>query len=223
MASASSGPHRRRVGILGGTFDPIHIGHIALARAARDALRLDELRFVPTGRSWQKDAAAADAAQRLAMVQLAVAGEHGIVADARETRRTGPTYTVDTLAELRDELGPEAAIVLLMGSDQLRNLATWRRYGELLGLAHLACTQRERASLEELPPEVDALVRAHGRDALPDAPSGAIVFFGMPPVPVSATALRASLARGERPAELVPPAVLAYIDSHHLYRPANSR
>jgi len=223
MPNASSGLPRRRIGILGGTFDPIHVGHIALARAARDALRLHELRFVPTGRSWQKDTSAADAGQRLAMVELAISGEPGFVADPRETRRAGASYTVDTLAELREELGPEAAIVLLMGSDQLRNLATWHRYQDLLALAHIACTQRERVSLEGLAPEVDALLRAHGRDALPDAPSGAIVFFGMPPVPVSATALRASLARGERPGELVPPAVLAYIDSHHLYRPGNGR
>ena len=223
MSDATTGRQRRRIGILGGTFDPIHVGHIALARAACDALRLDELRFVPTGRSWQKDASAADAAHRLEMVRLAIAGDPRFVADARETRRPGATYTVDTLAELRAEFGPDAAIVLLMGSDQLRNLGTWHRYRELLGLAHIACTQRERVSLESPPPEVDALLVAHGRDSLPDAPSGAIVFFSMPPVPVSATALRASLARAERPAELVPPAVLAYIESHRLYRSDSDR
>lgn len=209
---------RRRIGILGGTFDPVHVGHLALARAARDALALDEVRFLPTGRSWQKDASAADAGQRLAMVRLAIAGEPGFVADPRETLRAGATYTIDTLAELRAELGAAPAIVLLMGSDQLRNLATWRRYRELLAFAHIGCTQRERVRLEGLAPEVDALVAAHGRDALPDTPAGAIVFFSMPPVPVSATALRERLALGERPAELVPPAVLDYIDSQRLYR-----
>ena len=210
---------RRRIGILGGTFDPVHVGHLALGRAARDALRLDEVRFVPTGRSWQKDASRADARQRLEMVRIAIDGERGLAADARETLRTGATYTVDTLAELRGELGPEVALVLLMGSDQLRNLATWHRYRELLRYAHIGCTQRERVTLEQLPAEVEALLDAHGRDALPDAPAGAIVFFGMPPVPVSATALRERLARGDRPAELVPQAVLDYIDSNGLYRP----
>lgn len=214
---------RRRVGILGGTFDPIHIGHVALARAARAALALDEVRFVPTGRSWQKDAAAADPAQRLAMVRLAIGAEHGFAADSRETLRSGPSYTVDTLAQLRAELGADAAIVLLIGSDQLRNLATWHRYRELLSFAHIGCTQRERVSLERLPEEVEALVEAHGRETLPDAPCGAIVFFAMPPVPVSATALRESIARGDRPVELVPAPVLDYIELHRLYRPPGGR
>jgi len=214
---------RRRIGILGGTFDPIHVGHLALGRAARDALRLDEVRLMPTGRSWQKEAAGADARQRLEMVRLAIAGEAGLVADPRETERSGATYTVDTLAEMRAELGAEVALVLLMGSDQLRNLATWHRYRELLDFAHIGCTQRERMSLEALPPEVEVLLSTHGRDALPDTAAGSIVFFGMPPVPVSATALRARLARGERPAELVPRAVLDYIDSNALYLAAGGR
>ncbi|HWS75788.1 MAG TPA: nicotinate-nucleotide adenylyltransferase [Quisquiliibacterium sp.] len=208
---------RRRIGILGGTFDPIHVGHLALARSARAALALDEVRFVPTGNSWQKSGVVADAAQRLEMVRLAIAGEPGFVADPRESRREGPSYTVDTLAELRAELGPEAALVLLLGSDQLRNLPTWHRWREIVGLAHIACTQRERVSLEHLPPEVEALLGAHGGQALPDAASGAVVLFSMPAVPVSATALRAQLARGERPDGLVPSAVLDYIESRQLY------
>ena len=122
------------------------------------------------------------------------------------------------MIELRATLGPQVALVLLLGSDQLHNLATWHRYDELLSLAHIACTQRERVRIENLPAEVEALVSAHGRDALPDSPAGSIVFFGMPPVPVSATVLRQQLARGERPRELVPPTVLDYIEFHHLYR-----
>lgn len=216
-------PARPRIGILGGTFDPVHVGHLALARAARAALALDEVRFVPTGTSWQKSGVRASAEQRARMVELAILGEPGLALDARELRREGPSYTLDTLAQLRAELGPDAALVLLLGSDQLHNLATWHRWRELLDYAHLACTQRERIGLDALPADVDALVDARGRDALPDAPAGAIVFFGMPPVPVSATALRAQLERGERPAELVPPAVLDYIDSNRLYGPSAAR
>jgi len=212
---------RRRIGILGGTFDPIHVGHLALGRAARDALRLDEVRFMPTGRSWQKETARADAGQRLEMVRLAIAGEPGLRADPRETMRSGATYTVDTLAEMRAEFGPDVALVLLMGSDQLRNLATWHRYRKLLDYAHIGCTQRGRQSLDALPAEVETLLSERGRDSLPDSGAGSIVFFGMPPVPVSATALRERLARGERPAELVPRAVLDYIDSNGLYRAEN--
>ncbi len=211
---------RRRLGLLGGTFDPIHVGHLALARSARAALRLDEVVLLPTGASWQKSGVRATPEQRLTMARLAVGTEAGLSVSDREVRRTGPSYTIDTLAELRAELGPEAAIVLLIGSDQLINLHTWRRWTELCAFAHLACTQRERVSLAQLPEPVEALVRERGQQALPDAPAGAVVFFSMPPVPVSATAVRAQLGRGEQPHGLVPPAVLDYIDSHRLYRPA---
>ena len=113
---------------------------------------------------------------------------------------------------------PDAAIVLVLGSDQLHNLPTWSRWQTLFELAHLAVTQRERVSLQGLPEAVEAEVSRRGADALPDAPAGGIVFFRMPAVAVSATALRAQLARGERPDGLSPPAVLDYIDSHRLYR-----
>ena len=208
---------RPRLGLLGGTFDPVHIGHLALARTARAALHLNTLRLRPTGASWQQSGVVASPAQRLAMLQLALAGEPGLIADPREIERAGPSYTIDTLAELRAEVGPETALVLILGSDQLRNLATWRRWQELTDYAHLACTQREQVPLSDLPAEVEALVSRVGCETLPDAPAGSIVLFSMPPVPVSATALRAAFRRGERPAELVPPAVLDYIERQNLY------
>ncbi len=210
---------RRRVGLLGGTFDPIHVGHLALARAACVALSLDELRLVPTGVSWQKEGSS-PAADRVAMLRLAVAGEPGWVVDTREVERAGPSYTFDTLASLRAELGPDCALVMIIGSDQLRNLASWHRWDELLGLCHIAATRRERVSLEALPAPVEALVQAHGADALPDAPAGGIVFFRMPAVPVSSTTLRGQLAAGETPAELLPAGVLEFIQSRRLYRDA---
>lgn len=208
---------RRRVGLLGGTFDPVHVGHLALARAACVALALDELRLVPTGVSWQKDAGTA-AADRVAMLRLAVAHEPGWMVDTRETEREGPSYTIDTLESLRAELGPECALVMIIGSDQLRNLASWHRWRELLDFCHIAATRRERVSLEALPAAVDALVGAHGADALPDAPAGGIVFFRMPAVPVSSTLLRSQIAAGTAPAELLPAGVLDYIETRRLYR-----
>jgi len=216
-----SSDRRRRVGILGGTFDPPHVGHLALARSARDAMQLDEVRLMPTGHSWQKSAAGASALQRLEMVRIAlrdVGPAEGLRADDREVLRGGQTYTVDTLEALRHELGPDVMLVLIVGSDQLRNLATWRNWQRLFDLAHIAATQRERISLDDLPPEIEAEVASRGRDALPDAPAGSIVFFRMPAVAVSATGLRAQLAAGERPDALSPPAVLDYIQSHRLYR-----
>ena len=210
---------RRRIGLLGGTFDPVHVGHVALARSARVAFGFDEVRFLPTGVSWQKSGQATSAHHRLEMVRLAIAGQPGFVIDDREVRRAGNSYTVDTLSELRTELGAEPMLVLLLGSDQLRNLATWHRYRELLDFAHIAVTRREQVSLARLPDPVETLVAAHGRDALPDAPSGAIAFFGMPYVPVSATRLREQLLAGERPAELLPRGILDYIERERLYQP----
>jgi nicotinate-nucleotide adenylyltransferase len=210
---------RRRIGVLGGTFDPIHVGHLALARSARVALGFDEIRFLPTGISWQKSETATSARDRLEMVRIAIEGQAGFVTDDREVKRGGNSYTVDTLRELRSELGEETMLVLLLGSDQLRNLATWHRYRELLDYAHIAVTRRERVSLARLPAAVEALVEGRGCDALPDCASGSIVFFGMPFVPVSATRLREQLLAGDRPAELLPPVVLNYIHEHGLYRP----
>ena len=212
---------RRRIGFVGGTFDPPHVGHLALARAARDAYALDEVRLVPTGRSWQKAAAGASSPQRLEMTRLMLRdlpASERLAVDDREVRRDGPTYTVDTLRELRAELGPEPALVWVIGSDQLRNLHTWHRWRELFEHGHVAVTQRERVPLSDLPAEVEAELAARGRPALPDAPSGAIVLFTMPPVAVSATALRAQLGRGERADGLSSPAVLDYIDLNRLYR-----
>lgn len=211
---------RRRIGLLGGTFDPPHVGHLALARSARDALGLNEVRLIPTGQSWQKTGRT-PALDRLAMVRCAlqdVSATEGLLVDDREVRRSGPTYTVDTLTELRRELGPQPALVLVLGSDQLHNLATWHRWQELFGLAHVAVTQRERISLSGLPEAVQTELDARGKEALPDAPSGAIVFFRMPAVPVSATVLRAQLARNEPVSGLTPTAVLDYIAAHGLYR-----
>ena len=213
---------RRRIGLVGGTFDPPHVGHLALARAARDAFALDEVRLVPTGRSWQKPDGGATAQQRLEMARRAIAGlpsDERLSVDDREVRRAGPTYTVDTLRELRAELGDAPALVLVVGSDQLRNLPSWHRWRELFELAHVAATQRERVALDALPAELEAELAARGADALPDAPAGAIVLFRMPAVAVSATALRAQLGRGEPADGLSPPAVLDYIRSTGLYRP----
>ena len=156
---------RRRIGVLGGTFDPIHVGHLALARSACVAFSLDEMRLMPSGAPWQKRGVVASAQQRLEMLRLAIAGDPRLRADSREVERSGPTYTVDTLAELRTELGPDVALILILGSDQLRNLASWHRWRELLEHAHLACTQREQVSLADLPEAVEQLVSRHGAQA----------------------------------------------------------
>ncbi len=209
---------RLRIGVFGGTFDPIHIGHLTIVRWAHAELRLDVVRVVPTGESWQKAQAGASADQRLAMLQLALVSDTFAQIDDRELRRGGPSYSVDTLESLRHELGNEAALVLIMGSDQLHNLASWHRFEAILGLAHIAVTQREDVRLSQFPNAVEQLLAAHGSDRLPDTAAGSIVFFRMPMMPVSATVLRRQIAAHQPPVELLPGAVLDYINQHKLYR-----
>ncbi len=217
-----STPTRLRIGLLGGSFDPIHVGHLALARAAKVGLGLNGLIFMPTGQSWQKQHQRTAPEHRLAMARIAVrnaaGSEDGWQVDDREVLRDGPTYTIETLIELRAELSADTALVLLMGSDQLLNLATWHRYDELLDYCHIGVTQREQVGLTDFPPPVEKLLARHGRDSLSDHPAGDIVFFRMPAVPVSSTRLRAGLAAGEAFPELLPQGVDAYIDEHSLYR-----
>jgi nicotinate-nucleotide adenylyltransferase len=214
------------IGLLGGSFDPIHIGHIAIARAATIALKLDEVQFLPAGQPWQKTDLKTPAADRLAMVQIAAQATPSlgdlaapVTVNTFEVGQSKPTFTVETLEAL---YRPENRLVLILGSDQLHNLHTWHRYADLLKYCHLAVTQRQAAGLQNLPPEVEALVARNGRDALSDAPSGTIVFFRMPPVAVSSTQLRMAL-KAKSPqtalvANLLPKGVFQYITEHQLYQ-----
>lgn len=206
------------VGLFGGSFDPVHSGHIALARSAQVALKLTQMRLLPSGNSWQKPNQKTASEHRLAMLKLAVANEPDWLVDDQEIMRGGNTYTVETLESLRSELGEHVSLVLIMGSDQLHNLASWHRYQEILGLAHIAVTQREQIRLQDFNPEIEKLLTEHGSDALPPAPAGSIVFFRMPAVPVSSTALRAALRANEPVEGLLAPTVLDYIHEHRLYQ-----
>jgi nicotinate-nucleotide adenylyltransferase len=227
-----------RIGLFGGTFDPPHVGHRVLVRSAAIALKLDAVRLIPSGQPWQKTTVATSAKDRLQMLRAAVPdmlpqpGEAWqIEVDDRETRREGPTFTIDTLAELRAEYGPASQLVWLMGADQFANLPTWHRWRELLEVAHLAITARGPQGLAELPTEMQTLLTERGRDALPELkrPSaegppdpgyacGSVVLFRMPAVPISSTALRRQLQAGDRPRELLSDGVIDLIDHLGLYR-----
>jgi len=130
------------IGILGGTFDPIHYGHLRLAQEVADKLRLAEVRFLPSGTPPHRSSPGAPAEDRLAMVQLAVTGNSLFTVDPRETLRTGPGYTVDTLTAMRAEVGPAQSLVLLLGADAFLELATWSRWHQLLTLTHVAVAYR---------------------------------------------------------------------------------
>lgn len=213
----------RCVAILGGSFDPIHHGHVALANTFVQLLQPDELRVIPAGNPWQKDGLVAAAEQRVEMIQRAFAERQlPITVDWREIEREGATYSVDTLRELRKELGIRASIVFLMGADQLQKLDTWRDWLQLFDYAHLCVGARPGFSMADatLPEPVakEFALRAGSFEQIRNTACGRTLLVNDLAVDVSATDIRASLQRGERPDSMVPSVVLDYIDKLHLYR-----
>lgn len=190
--------NRRRVGLLGGTFDPPHAAHVALARAAIEGLQLDELRIMPTGTPWHRARQPVAAAHRLAMCRLAFAELHGVVVDDRETRRQGATYTIDTVRELRLEQS-DTDWFLIIGADQARAFQTWREWQELLRLVHLVVAERDPQA---------------GRWQNTGLTAATALPFD--PMPVSATQIRQGLGHG-RVSPWLNPRVLGYIQQHQLY------
>ncbi|MBE7368183.1 nicotinate (nicotinamide) nucleotide adenylyltransferase [Ramlibacter sp. HM2] len=192
-----------RVGMFGGAFDPPHHAHRALAEAAMAQLGLDRLHVVPTGDAWHKSRALTPAAQRLAMARLAFSTLPRVEVDDRELRRSGPTYSVDTLRELQAE-HPGALLYLLMGEDQAAGFSRWHAWEEVARLAVLCVAGRGTGE---------------GISALRAVPGVRLQAIAMPPMAASSTEIRARLTAGQDIADLVDPAVASYIESHHLYRP----
>ena len=207
-----------RVGVFGGTFDPVHHAHLRMARAFADELALDEVRLIPAGQPYHRvEGPRASAAQRLDMVKLAIAGDARLAVDAREIRRDRPAYTVDTLAELRAELGDDAE--LWFGGDSLEALSSWKDWRGLFRLANLAVAMRPGFDPAALPPEVRQEWQARQvSDFSNRTASGTIRPLALPPLDLSATRLRAQLAADEPVEGLIDPAVLAYIRRQRLYR-----
>lgn len=213
------------LGLLGGSFDPVHAGHLQLATDAQAALGLAQVRFVPAGQPWQKGSIT-PAAERVRMLALALQGRADWQLDMREIERAGPSYTVDTLQEFRDEYGPQRPLVWILGFDQLRQLATWHRWQELVGLAHIAYARRAGSS-NVLDSSMSQFLERYRATAeqLRRHPCGSVVEFAMQPVDCSATQIRRWLAAGERDqaGRFLPEAVLAYIDEHQLYLPSDGK
>lgn len=217
------------IGIFGGTFDPIHFGHLRIAEEFAAALGLEQVRLVPTANPPHRAGPEAGNADRLAMVRLAVAGNPRLAVDERELRRDRPCYTIDTLTELRTELGPAASLSWLIGADSFLSLDRWHRWRELFDLATLAVAcrpgfdldrWRERASpalADEVLPRIQTL-SVTGRH-LP----GTIALLPTTPLAISSTAIRAELAAGRSARYLAPDAVLDYAGRHLLYSAATPR
>lgn len=219
-AEEISGP----LGILGGTFDPVHLAHLALARVACDKLDLAQVLWIPAGQPPHRTPPRAAPADRLAMVQSAIAADARFVLDASEVASTAASYTVQTLLRLRAEYGATRPLVLLMGADAFRGLPGWHRWQEIFGLAHIAVATRPGFPLDtHVPPLADELAARGGASAadLANAPAGRIVFFELVAGTVSATEVRDLLAAAtplDRLGALLPQPVLDYIHSHSLYR-----
>ena len=197
----------KRIGVFGGAFDPPHAAHVALAQSAVADLQLDELRVIPTGEAWHKSRPLSPAPHRLAMAQLAFSGLPCVVIDPRETQRSGPSYTVDTLRELHAQW-PEAELFLIMGEDQARALPNWREWQAILQLAIICVASR--ANLDE----------SSSRFLAPKAQKSRFRRLQMPANPVSATNIRARIAAHQSVVPLVFESVARYIDQHHLYQTA---
>jgi nicotinate-nucleotide adenylyltransferase len=211
------------VALLGGSFDPVHHGHVALAALFSKLLAPDQLRVIPAGSPWQKTGLHASAKDRVAMLELAfreAALEFTI--DTQEIARGAPTYTVDTLRNVRAELGPDASIVFLIGADQLQHLDSWREWRRLFDYAHIAVAARPGFALAEaaLPVTVaDEIGKRQGSLAqLRNCPCGLTYLAQTLDVDISATQIRAALQRGELANSLISPVVLDYIQQHNLYK-----
>lgn len=209
------------IGILGGTFDPVHTAHLRLAEEAMRQLGLAAVLWIPAGQPKHRAAPAANPAQRLAMVRLAVAGRPEFPIDDTEIRADAPSYTVPTLERLRRERGDRRPLVLLMGADAFLGLPAWHRWRDLFGLAHIGVASRPTFELAAaaMPPELAGEWRS--RRGLPvdlrQTPAGAIVDFPLAAGTVSSTEVRTRLHQGLAADQLLPGPVLDYIRRHRLY------
>jgi nicotinate-nucleotide adenylyltransferase len=203
------------VGVLGGTFDPIHYGHLRPAQETMAALGLLELRLIPAGTPPHRPPPVAGGADRLAMARLAAREFPGFVVDDREVRRPGPSYTVLTLESLRAELG-DGPLCLMLGLDAFRGIEIWHQWRRLPELAHLVVMQRPGYALDGLP-DWARRRRVGGPAALAARPCGGLVIQPVSPQDISGSEIRARLGRGEAVEGMLPKAVIDYIYSNSLY------
>ncbi len=207
------------IGIFGGTFDPIHFGHLRCALEIAEQLELSEVRMLPCGQPAHRSAPQASPEQRRHALELALAGQSRLSLDTRELERAGPSYMVDTLAALRTDVG-QRGLALILGQDAFNDLASWNRWEQVAELAHLIVISRPGVEQPSNGP-VAALInarRVESRDELRARPAGAILFRSVTPLGFSASGIRTMLATGRSPRYLLPDAVLDYLLREGIYQ-----
>lgn len=208
------------VGVFGGTFNPVHYGHLRSALELTERLALDHLRLMPCAKPPHREAPACDARQRAAMVELAVRDEPQLRCDTRELDREGVSYTILSLEELRLELGAQHSLCLVMGCDALLKIDSWHRWGELLTVAHIIVIARPGWQFPETGPVADWLVshRTSDRQILRRDACGSVLIEELRPLAISSTEIRELLQSGRSVRYLLPEPVLDYIETRQLYQ-----
>lgn len=207
-----------RIGVMGGSFNPVHYGHLSVASDVKAALKLDRMALMPAAQSPLKGVHSVSAEHRAAMLELAVASHPELDLDLRELSRKGPSYTIDTLKELREALGLQASLHFIMGDDLLPSLTRWSRWQEILHYAHVVVVSRP-GTFPTLPETVAAWWSHHemSLDALHQSSCGGVSRVECSPVNVSSTAIRAAIELGSPVSEVIPDSVIEYISQHNLY------
>jgi nicotinate-nucleotide adenylyltransferase len=210
------------IAILGGTFNPIHLGHLHLAKQLQASLGFDSIRFMPAALPALKDAPSATAEQRAELVKISIENQAHFILDTRELSRSGVSYTIDTLISLREALGNQVSICWLMGSDAFANLNAWHRWQELLNYAHLVVVKRPgNHDLSKLNAEMKKLLSTHEAkhtDEIKQQAHGKILIQEISALDISSTQIRENIAHEKDVSAIVPPAALQYIQSHQLYK-----
>lgn len=221
VTSPSCKPTRpASIAILGGTFDPIHHGHLRSAVELREVLGVAELRLMPSHRPPLRSNPGADSDLRLAMVEAAIDGEPGLAVERREMMRDGPSYSAETLAELRSELGPQAPLIFIVGSDAFNQLHRWQDWQGILGSAHLVVMERPDFPLDPDTAVAAFLARrwAAGPEGLLAQPAGLALRVQLRQLSISATDIRLRIAQGRSVRYLLPEGVRKMINERGLYR-----
>lgn len=209
------------IGVLGGTFDPIHFGHLRTALDVAESMKLEQVRFIPCGIPPHREPPVASAEQRLTMVQMAIEAQAGFIADDREIRRSGPSYMVDTLLSLRAELGDEVSLGLILGLDAFCALESWHQWQRLIELAHLLVMTRPGWAIEDVTSDnLQNLITHHRSENIRNCQqraAGCVIFLPVSQLGISSTQIRQTIKAGGSIRYLLPDSVYTHIMAEQIY------